>query len=182
MSDNETNKINNISEKRRQLLKVSAATPLVTTLTLGAGRAAAVDSITCANKDTQPAMSNETDMYLATSGNDPTFSYVIGTRYYDPNNNGIVNIYKLVGEPALGNEVYLDAGGNSGGDGGDYSPADYDKSEEVYLQCLYDTSGIPALRIGPWPQHQEGSANTPLFNSCATSLNIEGTTGPGNLV
>ena len=103
MSDNkQTDNSPVISEKRRKLLKASAATPLVATLTLGSGQAAATSAYQCVSNNTNPTTSNFTT-------STDSFVRVSATKYTNHTGNGDPSpVYETSQRPG----VYFDESGN----------------------------------------------------------------------
>ncbi len=153
MSDTHSNKTVQVSEKRRKLLKASAAAPLVATLTSGVAQANA-SAFQCINDAPTgtPFISGTTGdgavRVSATKYEKGTsvFYFVDGVMY---DASGAVSNLTVTD---LLNEGFTPTGG------------------QVLVIYEPGADGLSATQLGPWPQQQIGGINQPLYQSCLTSL------------
>ena len=157
MSDNKQHS-KSVSEKRRKLLKASAATPLVATLAFGSGQAAATSAYQCMTKSipTEGFKTEDTDQDMRTPAsrwtkkNKPTY-YEVNTIFYNVDGT----------DPAPDNPPKL----------GGYT------EEPGFVLFMYEKNaagGIvtPVQDTDVWPKFQltGQTTNQPLFETCVSSL------------
>jgi len=163
-----------VSEKRRKLLKASAITPLVATVTFGTGQAAAASAYQCMDdvNNSQPSpntgddIAHDDGLLVNTGdvhkGSDGVSRMLVDKFVHNPASPDIadstLNLYDIDG-------VFYKSDGNS------IIPdfADYDQAIDADVAMLYtptgDLTGI--ISYGPWPQTRTERA---LFASCVNSI------------
>ncbi len=168
-----------VSEKRRKLLKASAATPLVATLTLGSEQANA-SAYQCASNNTNPV----TSKYSTSTDN---FVRVVANQYVHLTGGTPSPIYEIASAPG----VYYDDNGPVSIVIGDYTAASPASGYVLVVYEPQDNLGAPnntqptqAQDLGPWPKIQiDPATNQPLYNSCFDSIPIVGIINiKGNIV